>query len=116
MEQIEFKNLLKEREELIQKLKKINNQINFYQNKLEIDEKKIKNFKNDLNSHQILRYGRHLIMNEIGINGQKKICSSSILIVGMGGLGSTAAFYLAGAGVGIWIRFNNIKCLNKQEK
>jgi conjugal transfer/entry exclusion protein len=45
MEQIEFKNLLKEREELIQKLKKINNQINFYQNKLETDEKKNKKFQ-----------------------------------------------------------------------
>ena len=49
---------------------------------------------------QISRYSRQLVMPEIGIVGQEKLLSSSVLIIGAGGLGSTAAFYLAAAGVG----------------
>jgi len=53
-----------------------------------------------LNPDQIERYGRHLIMGDIGVTGQKKICSTSVLVVGGGGLGSPSSFYLAGAGIG----------------
>jgi adenylyltransferase/sulfurtransferase len=46
------------------------------------------------------RYGRHLIMPEVGLEGQRKLKSSSVLIVGAGGLGSPVALYLAAAGIG----------------
>jgi molybdopterin-synthase adenylyltransferase len=49
---------------------------------------------------QLLRYSRHILLDEIGIEGQERICKSHALIVGAGGLGSSAALYLAAAGVG----------------
>src|SRR5205085_8534186 len=53
-----------------------------------------------LNNEQIRRYSRHLILPEVGLAGQKKICSTSVLCIGAGGLGSPIAMYLAAAGVG----------------
>jgi adenylyltransferase/sulfurtransferase len=53
-----------------------------------------------LNDEQRRRYSRHLILPEVGPEGQKKICSASVLCVGAGGLGSPIALYLAAAGVG----------------
>ena len=53
-----------------------------------------------LNNDEIRRYSRHLILPEVGMAGQKKICSSSVLCIGAGGLGSPIAMYLAAAGVG----------------
>jgi molybdopterin/thiamine biosynthesis adenylyltransferase len=49
---------------------------------------------------QLLRYSRHILLNEIGIEGQEQILSSHALIVGAGGLGSPVALYLGSAGVG----------------
>lgn len=49
---------------------------------------------------ELLRYSRHILLEEIGIEGQTRICQSRALIVGAGGLGSPAAMYLACAGVG----------------
>src|SRR5437867_1112264 len=54
----------------------------------------------DLSKEEMLRYGRHLIMPEIGIEGQKKLKSSRVLMIGAGGLGSPLGLYLAAAGVG----------------
>ena len=53
-----------------------------------------------LSNDEIRRYSRHLILPEVGMSGQKKICSSSVLCIGAGGLGSPIAMYLAAAGVG----------------
>jgi adenylyltransferase/sulfurtransferase len=53
-----------------------------------------------LNNDEIRRYSRHLILPEVGLSGQKKICSTSVLCIGAGGLGSPIALYLAAAGIG----------------
>jgi adenylyltransferase/sulfurtransferase len=53
-----------------------------------------------LTNDEIRRYSRHLILPEVGLAGQKKICSTSVLCIGAGGLGSPIAMYLAAAGVG----------------
>ena len=49
---------------------------------------------------QLLRYSRHLLLNEVGIEGQEKILQSHVLVIGAGGLGSPVVLYLATAGVG----------------
>ncbi|QDL53753.1 HesA/MoeB/ThiF family protein [Rhodoferax aquaticus] len=49
---------------------------------------------------ELLRYSRHILLNEIGIEGQERILASHALVIGAGGLGSPAAMYLACAGVG----------------
>ncbi len=53
-----------------------------------------------MNDHQLLRYSRHILLDEIGIEGQAKILAGHVLVIGAGGLGSPAAYYLASAGVG----------------
>lgn len=53
-----------------------------------------------MNDQQLLRYSRHILLNEIGVEGQAKLLSAHALVIGAGGLGSPIALYLAAAGMG----------------
>jgi len=53
-----------------------------------------------LSHEEVKRYSRHLIMPEVGMEGQKKLKAASVLLIGAGGLGSPLAMYLAAAGIG----------------
>jgi adenylyltransferase/sulfurtransferase len=54
----------------------------------------------NLSHEEILRYSRHLLIPEVGLEGQRKLKAASILVIGTGGLGSPVSLYLAAAGVG----------------
>ncbi len=63
-------------------------------------EEKVKSRNIRLSNEEILRYSRHLIMPEVGMEGQKKLKAASVLMIGAGGLGSPLGMYLSAAGVG----------------
>ncbi len=53
-----------------------------------------------LSKEEFTRYSRHILLPEIGVRGQERLCESSVLVMGAGGLGSPVSMYLAAAGVG----------------
>lgn len=53
-----------------------------------------------MNDDQLLRYSRHILLDEVGIEGQERLLASHALVIGAGGLGSPVALYLGSAGVG----------------
>src|SRR5271170_1715903 len=71
-----------------------------------------------LSNDEILRYSRHLIMPEVGIEGQQKLKAAKVLCVGTGGLGSPLALYLAAAGVGTLglVDFDTVDSSNLQRQ
>jgi molybdopterin/thiamine biosynthesis adenylyltransferase len=60
-----------------------------------------------MDDNALLRYSRHLLLDEIGIEGQQRIAKSRMLLVGAGGLGSPAAIYLVAAGIGRLVLFDD---------
>lgn len=70
----------------------------------------------DLSNEEIYRYSRHLVIPEVGMEGQRKLKGASILIIGTGGLGSPVALYLAAVGIGRigladpdWVDYSNLQ-------
>src|SRR5437588_612238 len=72
----------------------------------------------ELSKDEVARYSRHLIMPEVGMEGQRKLKAASILLIGAGGLGSPLGLYLAAAGVGRLglVDFDNVDFSNLQRQ
>ncbi len=71
-----------------------------------------------MNDQQLLRYSRHIMLPDMDIEGQEKLLAARVLIVGLGGLGSPVAMYLAAAGVGnlILADFDSVDLTNLQRQ
>ena len=72
----------------------------------------------EITDEQLLRYARHIILDEVGEEGQLKLLNSKVLVVGAGGLGSPVLLYLAAAGVGTLgiVDFDSVDISNLQRQ
>ena len=72
----------------------------------------------ELSGDELRRYGRHLVIPEVGTEGQRRLKNAKVLLVGAGGLGSPAAMYLAAAGVGTLglVDFDKVDITNLQRQ
>jgi adenylyltransferase/sulfurtransferase len=71
-----------------------------------------------MNDDQLLRYSRQIMLSQIGIEGQERLHASRVMLVGLGGLGSPVAMYLAAAGVGelVLVDFDRVDLTNLQRQ
>lgn len=71
-----------------------------------------------LSKGELNRYSRHLLLPEVGVDGQQKLKDASVLIVGLGGLGSPLSMYLAASGVGTLglVDYDTVECSNLQRQ
>lgn len=71
-----------------------------------------------MNDEQLLRYNRHIMLPQMGFEGQQKLHSAHVLIIGLGGLGSPASMYLASAGIGTMtlVDNDNVELTNLQRQ
>lgn len=72
----------------------------------------------ELSSSEKTRYSRHIILPEVGLEGQRRLKAAKVLVIGAGGLGSPSALYLAAAGVGTigLVDFDNVDMSNLQRQ
>ena len=66
-----------------------------------------------MNDRDFMRYSRQILLDDIALDGQQKLLDSQVLIIGLGGLGTPAALYLAGAGVGKMCIRDSFRTLHK---